>query len=118
MTTALRVRSNLACFRPGLAIVVAALSACFNLAAESEPNNTRAQANTLTFNGSGQATITGRISPLSDLDFYSVTTPSFAGQGTFLITMTPTSADQGLDAWIQLQNSAGTLLTNRDVGFD
>ena len=101
-----------------LVIVVAALSACSLVAAESEPNDTRAQANTLTLNLNGQATTTGRINPRSDLDVFSVTTPSFAGHGTFSITMTPTSADHGLDAWIQLQNTSGTLLADRDVGFD
>lgn len=32
--------------------------------------------------------------------------------------MTPTSADDGLDAWLQLQGSTGTLLADRDVGYD
>jgi pimeloyl-ACP methyl ester carboxylesterase len=99
-------------------IVVVVLSASFTVVAETEPNNTRAQANVMAFNPNGQATMTGRINPLSDLDFFSITTPSFAGQATLVITMTPTSADRGLDARIQLQNTSGTVLTDKDVGFD
>jgi pimeloyl-ACP methyl ester carboxylesterase len=86
--------------------------------AESEPNNTRAQANPLTLNLNGQATNIGRINPLSDLDFFSITTPTFSGFGTLVLTMTPTSSDGGLDARIQLQDNGGALLADRDVGFD
>jgi len=86
--------------------------------AESEPNNTRAQANPLILNLNGQATNTGRINPLSDLDFFSITTPTFSGFGILVLTMTPTSSDGGLDARLQLQNSSGGLLDDRDVGFD
>jgi pimeloyl-ACP methyl ester carboxylesterase len=86
--------------------------------AESEPNNTRAQANPLALNLNGQATNTGRINPLTDLDFISVTTPAFSGVGVLVITMTPTSNDGALDAQIQLQDSSGSLLADRDVGFD
>jgi len=101
-----------------LASIVAAMSTSSGVTAELEPNNNRAQANALTFNASNQATTTGRVNPLNDLDFFSVTTPSFVGQGTLVVTMTPTSADRGLDAWMQLQNSTGTLLAERDFGFD
>jgi pimeloyl-ACP methyl ester carboxylesterase len=87
-------------------------------AAETEPNNTRPQANALLLNASGQATNSGRINPISDLDFFSVTTPSFVGGGTIVIKMTPTSSDRGLDAWLQLQNTNGTLLAEKDMGFD
>ena len=101
-----------------LAVVACAMSVFPTIGAEVEPNNTRAQADVLTFNANRQATITGRVNPLSDLDFFSVSTPSFAGQGTLVITMTPTSADNGLNARVQLQNSSGSLLADRDVGFD
>lgn len=86
-------------------------------AAESEPNNTRAQTNALTLSA-GQGATSGRVNPLSDLDFFSITTPAFTGQATLVITMTPTSAGNGLDARVQLQSSTGTLLADRDVGYD
>jgi pimeloyl-ACP methyl ester carboxylesterase len=100
-------------------LVTAALGLCNCVApgAEIEPNNTRAQANSLTL-VNGQGTITARINPLSDLDFFSVTTPAFSGQGTLVISMMPTSADRGLDAWIQFQSNSGTLLAEKDAGFD
>jgi pimeloyl-ACP methyl ester carboxylesterase len=86
--------------------------------AESEPNNTRAQANPLALNLNGQATNTGRINPLADLDFISITTPTFSGLGMLVVTMTPTSSDGALDARIQLQDSGGALLADRDAGSD
>lgn len=87
-------------------------------AAEAEPNNTRAQADPMVLNSSNQASESGSISPLSDLDFYAITTPAFSGQGSLVITMTPASTDRRLDAWIQLQSANGTLLAERDLGFD
>lgn len=86
--------------------------------AELEPNNTRSQANALTLNSAGQAVTTARINPLTDPDFFSISLPPFVGAGTLIATMTPTSADHGLDAAVQLQSSSGTLLAERDVGFD
>src|SRR6188474_2684104 len=86
--------------------------------AESEPNNTRAQANPLALNLNGQATNTGRINPLTDLDFINITTPTFSGLGMLVVTMTPTSSDGALDARIQLQDSGGALLADRDAGSD
>ena len=88
------------------------------LGAESEPNDTRGQANPLTLNLNAQATNTGRINPLSDLDFFSITTPTFSGFGILVLTMTPTSSDGRLDARIQLQDSGGALLADRDAGSD
>jgi len=90
----------------------------FSAAAESEPNDNRSQANPLILNASGQATTSGKVNPLSDLDFYSIVTPPFSGQATLTITMTPTSSDQALDAKVQLLNSAGTLLAEKDSGLD
>ncbi len=91
---------------------------CRGHGAEAEPNNTRAQANPLVLNLNGQATNTGRINPLSDLDFFSVTTPAFSGLRILILTMTPTSSDGRLDAQVQLQDSSGALLADQDVGFD
>ncbi|MBI3879675.1 MAG: DVUA0089 family protein, partial [Verrucomicrobia bacterium] len=94
------------------------LAAIYSANAETEPNGTRAQANAVALNGSGQGSASGKIAPLADLDFYSIVTPGFSGSGTVTITMTPTAADQGLDAWIQLQDASGNQLAQRDVGFD
>ena len=76
-------------------------------AAESEPNNTRAQANLLLFGSDLQASITGRISPLTDLDYFTITANGFTGQATLTVSMIPTSADHGLDARVQLFDAAG-----------
>src|SRR5450432_2838011 len=51
---------------------------------EHEPNNTPAQANTLTLNGS----ITGSINPAGDIDWFKVTTTS---DGALSATITPHS---------------------------
>ena len=111
------MRWQLAIKALGAALIVNGIL-CPAHGAESEPNNTRAQANPLIFNLNGQATNTGRINPLSDLDFFSITTPAFSGFGILVLTMTPTSSDGGLDARIQLQDSGGALLADRDVGSD
>jgi pimeloyl-ACP methyl ester carboxylesterase len=92
--------------------------AFWNFGFRKQPRLQTLDDNALTLNANGQTSTSGRINPLSDLDFFSVTTPVFSGQGTLVITMTPTAADRGLDAWIQLQNSGGTLLVERDAGGD
>ncbi len=86
---------------------------------EVESNNTRALADTVTLNSNGQGSVTtAKVNPLSDVDYFKITTPSFSGSTTLTATMRPTAADGQLDAKVQLQNSSGTVLTTKDSGFD
>src|SRR5258706_1741515 len=64
---------------------------------ESEPNDTRAQANTLALNGSNN----GIISPAGDQDWWKVTT---TGDGNLSVTLTPQS---GRNTWIYLYDNDG-----------
>ncbi len=101
-----------------LALTILAPFAHSASAAESEPNNNRAQANPLIMDGAGHALSDGRINPRPDLDVFSISTPAFPGQTTLVITMTPTASDHGLDARLQLQDADGNVLVDRDDGFD
>jgi hypothetical protein len=71
-------------------------------AAESEPNNNKATANTLALNGSNS----GKINPTGDQDWWAVTT---SGDGKLNITLTPTS---GKYIWVYLYDNDGTTLLN------
>ena len=111
-----KLSSSLSLF--GIGITVGAMLIGSAAAAETEPNGTRAQANTVALDASGQGSSSGKISPLSDLDFYRIVTPSFSGTATLTLTMTPTAPDHGLDAKIQLQDASGSLIAEKDAGFD
>lgn len=89
----------------------------FNLskAAETEPNSTKAGANTLALNGSN----TGSLSPVGDVDWWKITTTS---NGRLDITLTPTL---GKYVWVYVyandgttqlksQNAASTFTTSAD----
>ena len=80
------------------------LSMLFNLAqaAETEPNGTKAQANTLALNGSN----TGNISPAGDVDWWKVTT---TGDGQLSLTLT---SQAGKYLWVYLYDNDGTTLIN------
>ncbi|HYK45942.1 MAG TPA: PPC domain-containing protein, partial [Parafilimonas sp.] len=69
-------------------------------AAETEPNNDRASANTLALNGNN----TGVINPAGDQDWWKVTT---TGDGRLDITLTPLS---GKYMWIYIYDNNGTYL--------
>jgi pimeloyl-ACP methyl ester carboxylesterase len=99
--------------------VAALLLICFGVAgAELEPNNTFSQANSLAFDSNGQISITGRVNPLSDLDVFKITTPTFAGRGKLVLRMVPTSTDRELDAKLQLYDAGGKLVAESDFGFN
>ena len=66
-------------------------------AAENEPNNTKAQANTLALNGSNS----GKINPAGEQDWWKVTTN---GDGKLDITLTPLS---GKYTWVYLYDNDG-----------
>ncbi|MBI3869179.1 MAG: DVUA0089 family protein [Verrucomicrobia bacterium] len=87
-------------------------------AAEVEPNDNRQQANLLNLSPGGAAIMSGRVSPLKDLDFYSISIPALAGPGTLVVTMTPTGSDHELDARVQLLNASGAVLVDKDDGSD
>lgn len=69
---------------------------------ETEPNDTRAQANTLALNGSNS----GKINPTGDQDWWKITT---TGDGQLDVTLTPLS---GRYTWIYLYDNDGTTLLN------
>lgn len=69
---------------------------------ETEPNNTKAQANTLALNGSNS----GKINPAADQDWWKVTT---TGDGKLDISLTPLS---GKNTWIYLYDNDGTTQLN------
>jgi hypothetical protein len=71
-------------------------------ATESEPNNTKAQANTLTLNGSNS----GAISPAADQDWWQVSTTA---DGKLDVSLTISS---GIYTWIYLYDNDGTTLLN------
>jgi Secretion system C-terminal sorting domain/Fibronectin type III domain len=69
-------------------------------ATEHEPNNTPAQANNLTLNGS----ITGAMSPAADIDYYKVTTTS---DGMLSATLT---LNASIYTWVAMYDNNGTTL--------
>ncbi|QEC67046.1 T9SS type A sorting domain-containing protein [Panacibacter ginsenosidivorans] len=69
---------------------------------ESEPNNTKAQANTLTLNGSN----TGTIGATGDEDWWSVTTTA---DGKLDVTI---AISNGLNMWCQIYDNNGTIVLN------
>lgn len=69
-------------------------------AAESEPNNTKAQADVLALNGSNS----GKINPTGDEDWWKVTTNA---DGQLDVTLTPLSHQY---TWIYLYDNDGTTL--------
>ncbi len=71
-------------------------------AAETEPNDTKAQANVLALNGSNN----GKINPAADVDWWKVTTN---GDGKLSISLTPLS---GRYTYIYLYDNNGTILLN------
>ncbi len=73
---------------------------------ESEPNDTRAQANTLALNGSNS----GKIDPAGDQDWWKVTTNA---DGKLNITLTPLS---GKYLWINIYDNNGTTLLTQNNG--
>ena len=87
------------------------LSLCFVLFlfgssyAETEPNNTRAQANTLTLNGS----TSGAISPTTDVDWFKVTTNA---DGQLNLTLTSTN---GINVNAILYDNDGVTSLNSSV---
>ena len=81
-------------------LLITMLSALqYSYAAETEPNNTVAQANTLALNGSN----TGKINTGGDIDWWSVTTNA---DGKLNITLTPA----GKKVWVYLYDNNGTTL--------
>ncbi|CAN5744991.1 hypothetical protein BH10BAC2_BH10BAC2_43870 [soil metagenome] len=72
-------------------------------AAETEPNNTKAQANTLALNGSN----TGAIGATGDEDWWSVTT---TGDGKLDVTI---AISNGLNMWCQIYDNDGTIVLNQ-----
>jgi len=81
-------------------LIIALLSALqYSYAAETEPNNTPAQANVLALNGSNS----GKINTAGDIDWWSVTTTA---DGKLNITLTPA----GKKLWIYLYDNNGTTL--------
>jgi pimeloyl-ACP methyl ester carboxylesterase len=106
-----------------LAIILAAgisflCQGAFARSLESEPNDSRTEANFLQVDPSRPFKILGKINPLRDLDFFKLTTPSFSGTAILSITMTPTSSDHSLDATLQLLDANGNLLLKSDDGSD
>ncbi len=69
---------------------------------ESEPNDTKAQANTLALNGSNN----GKINPAGDQDWWKVTT---TGDGRLDITL---SGITGAPTWVYLYDNNGTTQLN------
>jgi hypothetical protein len=88
-------------------------------APEAEPNDSTATANSISLDANQTGSISpARISSLSDVDYFKITTSSFEGTTTLTATMTPTALDKGLDASISLRNSSGTILASKDAGGD
>ena len=87
-------------------ILLTALLAVFlctqNVFAETEPNDSQAQANTLAQN----STNSGKIDPAGDVDWWKITT---TGDGKLDLSLTPLS---GKFVWIYLFDNDGTTLIN------
>ena len=83
---------------------------------EAEPNNTTATANSSTLNGVGLRTVTGAITPVADVDYFSFV----AGAGQSLTAQTYGAAGNlancSFDSEIFLFDSAGVELTSDDEG--
>ncbi len=71
---------------------------------ETEPNDTKAQANTLALNGNN----TGSIGTATDVDWWKVTT---TGDGSINLTLT---VSNGLYTWFVLYDNNGTTLLHQD----
>ena len=92
--------------KKGTLLVAFLLSLCaWNLAnaAETEPNDSRAQANTLALNGNN----TGSIGTSTDLDWWKVTTNS---DGKLDVTIT---VSNGLYIWCQIYDNDGSTLLSQ-----
>ena len=72
---------------------------------ETEPNNTKAQANTLALNGNNS----GTIGTATDVDWYKVTTN---GDGKLNLTLAVSNA---LNAWYAIYDNDGTTLLLRNI---
>ena len=87
--------------------------------AESEPNNTMAAANTISWDTPNFAGVSvARINPRTDADFYRITTPTLPTGTRMSVVMTPTSPDQALDARLTILSSTGAQLLDKDSSGD